>query len=363
MTDAIKCAGGMGSALPQVAIILVNWNSRADTLECLESVFRLDYPDFKVVVCDNASSDDSIAAIQKWATDGATVEPQSPHYGYLLSDSLDKSVIGLACYTREDVDVDRVVGSNARLVLIEVGSNAGFAGGNNAGMRYALKQTSAQFFWLLNTDTVVEPDALKRLVERAMTDDRLGMTGSSLLYYWEPTKVQGMGGGAMDIRNTRCIHIGVNQPVASIPLDPAEVESKMAYVIGASMLVSRAFVEAVGPMCEDYFLYYEETDWALRAKGRFNLGYAPGSIVYHKVGGSSQRVASRTSMRFLYQNRLKFVARFLPERYLATVLSLTSDMLRGLVKGRWGTSFVIGEALLQARRHYLEESKSDQGWR
>lgn len=363
MTDAQMCVRAIGQSLPQVAIILVNWNSRADTLECLESVFRLDYPDFKVVVCDNASSDDSVSAIQDWASGRAPVKPQSPHYGYLLSNPLDKSGIGFARYTREDVDVAGTVGKDAKLVLIEVGSNAGFAGGNNAGIRYALKQTSAQFIWLLNTDTVIEPDALTRLVERAMADDRIGMTGSSLLYYWEPTKVQGMGGGAMDIRNTRCIHIGVNQPVASIPHDPAVVESQMAYVIGASMLVTRAFVEAVGPMCEDYFLYYEETDWALRAKGRFNLGYAPGSIVYHKVGGSSQRVASRTSMRFLYQNRLKFVARFLPERYLATVLSLTGDMLRGLVKGRWSTSLVIGEALLQARRRYREESKSHQGRR
>lgn len=348
---------------PPVVIILVNWNSRADTLECLESVFRLDYPDFKVVVCDNASSDDSIAAIQKWATGGATVEPQSPHFSHLLSAPLDKPGIGFARYSRAFADSDKPGVSDARLVLIEVGSNAGFAGGNNAGLRYALKHTSAQFFWLLNTDTVVEPSALTRLVERAMADDRLGMTGSSLLYYWEPSKVQGMGGGAMNIRNTRCIHIGVNQPVASIPLDPAEVESQMAYVIGASMLVSRAFVEAIGFMCEDYFLYYEETDWALRAKGRFNLGYAPGSIVYHKVGGSSQRVASRSSMRFLFQNRLKFVARFLPERYLATVLSLTGDMLRGLIKGRWSESYVIGEALLQARRRYREESKSQRGWR
>ncbi len=359
MTDVSSRAERKGRPLPQVAIILVNWNSRADTLECLESVFRLDYPDFKVVVCDNASTDDSVSAIQAWVAGTANVEPQSPHFNYLLSAPLNKSGIGFARYGRAVAESDGPGEPDARLVLIEVGANAGFAGGNNVGIRYALKHTSAKYFWLLNTDTVVEPDALTRLVERAMVDDRLGMTGSSLIYYWQPSKVQGMGGGAMDSRNTRCIHIGVNEPLGSIPDDPVKVEAQMAYVIGASMLVSRIFVETVGLMCEDYFLYYEETDWALRAKGRFNLGYAPGSIVYHKVGGSSQRVASRTSMRFLYQNRLKFVARFLPDRYLATVISLAGDMLRGLLKGRWGTSLVIGETLLQARRHYLEETKSD----
>lgn len=341
--------------LPEIAIILVNWNGRADTLECLESVFRLDYPNYRVVVCDNASSDDSIAAISEWVTSQVTVEPQSPHFSYLFTAPLAKKNIHFASYTIAAAEGLVPQAQDPRLVLIEVGANLGFAGGNNVGIRYALNKMDSKYVWLLNTDTVVPPDALTKLVERAMVDESIGMVGSSLVYYWEPGMVQGMGGARMDHRSTRCEHIGVNQPIGSIPVDPSAVEAKMTYVIGASMLVSRAFIEAVGPMCEDYFLYYEEIDWALRGEKQFRLAYAPASFVFHKVGGSSKSVASMTSLRFLHQNRLKFVARFLPGRYLATMLSLAGDMLRATLKGQLQTSRAIGEALLRARRHFLEE--------
>lgn len=335
--------------LPEVAIILVNWNGRADTLECLESVFRLDYPNFRVVVCDNASGDGSIEAIEQWWQGGEAVPPQSAYFDYLFEKPLTKPAAFL-CLNREAAE--RGEGSDEPLVVIEAGGNLGFAGGNNVAIRHALHAGACKYFWLLNTDTVVEPDALRHLVDRAERDQRIGIVGSSLVYYWQPDKLQGMGGASMDARSTRMQHVGVNEPVDSIPADPSAVERRMAYVIGASMLVSREFIEQVGLMCEDYFLYYEEIDWALRGKERFELAYAPASIVYHKVGGSSRKVASLASMRFLYRNRLKFVARFLPERYIATLWSITGDMLRAFLKGRFGLGRVIVGALLQARRQY-----------
>lgn len=341
-----------GQKLPEVAIILVNWNGREDTLECLESIYRMDYPNFRVVVCDNASKDGAVQAIEQWCQSDKGVTPQSPHFNELFSTAMQKPS---PCVRLDRDGAELSDMASAPLVVVETGSNLGFAGGNNVGIRHALRSPTTKYFWLLNTDTVVAPDALSRLVERAEMEQHVGIVGSTLVYYWQPDKVQGMGGASMDARSTRMQHVGINEPRSAIPADPAEVERQLAYVIGASMLVTRDFIEQVGLMCEDYFLYYEEIDWAMRAQGRFKLGYAPASIVYHKVGGSSRKVASLASMSFLYRNRFKFVARFLPDRFTATLLSVAADMTRAFLKGQFGLSRVIAGALLQAAGQYQRE--------
>jgi GT2 family glycosyltransferase len=340
-----------------VAIILVNWNGCEDTLECLESVFRLNYPNFRVIVCDNASSDGSLDKIELWAQGLVEVKPASMNHTGIFSGRARVASIPFVRYGREAAESTVSGEDDPSLVLFDTGGNLGFAGGNNVGIRYALARTQAEFVWLLNTDTIVDPDALTRLVERAEQNPLIGMVGSSLIYYWDPGKVQVMAGASMHPRTTRMVLLGTDQPVDTIPGDPTQIETQMAFVTGASMLVSRAFIERVGLMCEDYFLYYEEIDWALRGKSLFQLGYAPRSHVYHKVGGSSRRVASLASLRYLYRNRLRFVARFLPSRFTSTVLNLTFDMLRAALKGRYGQSLAIGGALIKAHRLYREGSE------
>ena len=332
-----------------VAIVLLNWNSRADTLECLESVFRLDYPAFRVILCDNASIDGSLEAVQDWADGRIVVAPASAAHAGLFVRSRPATV----SWRRRSWDEAKHADSEKappELTLIDVGANVGFAGGNNVGIRYGLKCLRPDFFWLLNTDTIVAPDALTALVERAARDRKVGTVGSSLIYYWKPDTVQAFGGARLDRKTTLMSHIGDHRPISSIPHDEREVEAEMAYVIGASMLVSRPFVEQVGLMCEDYFLYYEEIDWALRGKEQFTLAYAPGSRVFHKIGGASRRVASTTSMRYLWRNRVRFVSRFMPEMLPGTLLNMTEHMIRALLKGRFDLSWVIARALLDFRR-------------
>jgi GT2 family glycosyltransferase len=341
---------------PCVVIILLNWNSRMDTLECLESVFRLNYPDFQVVVCDNNSSDGSLESIQEWAQGHVSVTPASKKFDWIFVQTRPKQTLDCVRYSRDQVESLTEQREESELILIETGANLGFAGGNNVGIRYALKHLQPDYFWLLNTDTVVDKESLAALVDRASSDRHktMGMVGSSLIYYWEPNKVQAMGGASLDRRTTRMCHIGIGSPVDAIPVDGSAVEAMMSYVVGASMLVSREFVEQVGLMCEDYFLYYEEIDWALRANGRFDFGYAPASKVFHKVGGSSQSVASMFSLRYLWRNRIKFVARFMPESLPGTLTIMALDMLRAFLKGKFGLSRVIAEALLDSRQLIAE---------
>ena len=106
-------------------------------------------------------------------------------------------------------------------------------------------------------------------------------------------------------------------------------------------MVSRAFIERIGLMQEDYFLYFEELDWAVRAEGLFRQCWAPRSLVWHKVGGSSAKVLSEFSARLLLRNRLRFVERFYPGQLAAVRRQVWWEGLRHLARGRFGSARIF----------------------
>jgi len=317
---------------PKVHIVLLNWNGWEDTVECLESVLRLDYDNFRVVVCDNDSRDESIEKIKAWAN-GELAAPRS-------SAALDRTsfppVLKPVCYTeysRMGAEGAALSDQAAQITLIQTGANLGFAGGNNVGIRYALAQ-GAEYVWLLNNDTVVDYDALAKLVERASVDKAVGIVGSTLRFYGDPDRLQALGGATFVPWRCRAQPIGIGSLYSEIsPERQREIEQQTAYVIGASMLVSRSFLETVGLICEDYFLYYEELDWACRATGKFKLAYAPESHVFHKVGAAAGN-GSLFSLGFMFRSRLRFMKTFFPHLLIATRFWLLVDGAKAAVKGR-----------------------------
>lgn len=348
----LKSAGNQlptTAAYPRVDIILVNWNGAADTLECLESVFRLHYPNYRVIVCDNASKDGSLERIEAWASVGVPVAPASQHFASLLNGPRLKEPFPFVRYARAAAESVTPGQKDPTLILIDTGGNLGFAGGNNVGLRYSLAQSDAKYMWLLNTDTVVHPEALTHLVDSAKRSDSIGSVGSLLVYYWNPKIVQAMGGGTFDLKTTTVKHIGVATHVEQSPLSLEQIETSTSYIVGASMLVTRPLLEEVGLMCEDYFLYFEELDWAFRAKNKFRLGFSPQSIVYHKVGGSSSKIQSVGALRFLYRNKLKFIARHIPSRYPLALFAVAWEMTRHLLMGRFTQANLSLKTLLSAR--------------
>lgn len=298
-----------------LAIVIVNWNGWKDTLLCLESVFQLNSTaPFCVIVCDNQSRDGSPEMIENWARGESNVKKTELASSPVPLEITPKPVVFLRMSRAESESGDYRF---APLTLIETGGNLGFAGGNNVGIRYGLKNSSITDFWLLNHDTVVHPEALSALLARQNTFEKPGMIGSTLLYFDEPEKIQAQGGARLDKETFTATHLGVNLRSESA-LEPKLVEAEMDYVVGASMLVSRDFIEEIGLMEESYFLYFEELDWALRSKGKFRLGYAPDSFVFHKEGakiGSSHRGnESPLSFYLLNLNRLRLVRRFWKEK-------------------------------------------------
>lgn len=280
------------TAAPKVFIILVNWNGWQDTIECLQSLEVLDYPNKEVVLVDNGSTDQSVQKIR------------AEYPG---------------------------------ITLIESKENRGFAGGNNLGINYAMKK-DANYFWLLNNDTVVEKNALSALVERMENNPAIGICGSKLIYYHQRDTVQVLGGGSYNKWLGIPRNFGEGQPV-SLPINQKQIEQELDFIIGASMLVSRKFLDEVGLLSEDYFLYYEEIDWGIRAGDNFLLGFAPESIVYHKEGASTgasnrnKNSKSRLSDYYLVKNRFKLTLKFypylLPVMYLTTLWTIVNRMRRG----------------------------------
>lgn len=325
----------------KVYILILNWNGRQDTIECLECVFRTDYPDYQVIVCDNGSQDGSIEGIKEWASGslGFEVPEESPLRHFQLA-PVEKPI---ACVEYDRAQAESGGGDldgDARLILIRTGTNLGFAGGNNVGLRYALARHDFEYVWLLNNDTVVRPDSLGKLVERMSEKSDAGMCGGTLLYYHEPGKVQALGGARYNKWLGSARSLGFLQSAGS-PVDPSRVERRMDYVSGACMLVSREFLRDVGLMSEEYFLYFEELDWAVRGRSRYTLAYAPDCVVYHKegraTGGNSYRAGdkSRRSDYFSIRNRLAVTRKFYPYALPTVYLSLLGVAFNRIRRRQW----------------------------
>ncbi len=322
----------------RVYVVILNWNGWRETIECLESVMGSRGCTFRVIVCDNDSTDDSLARIAAWAEGRLVVDSaRTPESLRRLIEPPQAKPIGLRILTEAEAEAGSAL-DDPPLTLIRNDANHGFAGGNNVGMRFALAHSDCAWVWVLNNDTVVAPDAMRALVERVGADLRIGLCGSTVLYYDAPSTVQALGGAYLNrwFGVTRHLHDGERW---AGPSDPSSIEPAMSYVFGASMLATRAFVAQVGLMAEDYFLYYEELDWAMRARGRFALGYAPSSIVWHKEGasiGSSSKAAERSALCDYYgaRNRLLFMRRFFPWRMASVYAGLLLSILKRLKRGQ-----------------------------
>ncbi|GGB55519.1 glycosyltransferase family 2 protein [Blastomonas aquatica] len=316
---------------PRVAIAIVNWRNAADTIACLESLQHLADPDVAVTVCDNGSGDGSVEKLADWAQ-GALA--QSGRTFRVLQES------DLGDAAPRDY-----------LTIIASQRNLGFAGGNNLCIRLALADQGIEAVWLLNNDTEVLADSLQALRARLAEDPQMGICGSTLVYHHDKTTVQAVA-GRYDIARGSGGEIGQGLTLATLP-PRDQVEAQMSYPPGASMLASRRFIDAVGLMEESYFLYFEEIDWTLRGKPRFTVGWAPGSVVFHKEGGSiGTNARGRPSDLSLYYNlvnRVRVARRFQPAAVPLIVARLAAIGARYLLKGDSRAARIVVHALSDFR--------------
>ena len=326
-----------------IAVLILNWNGWADTLECLESVFRLNPAPVRVVVCDNGSSNGSMGKIISWAEGRLNVVTPKGPLRNLSWPPMEKPIP----YVTHDRRIAEAGGSReddrCRLTLIQNRENLGFGGGNNVGLRYLLARGDVNSVWLLNNDTVVPPDTLAHLLETRVGLPNSCIVGATVVKYDDPNVIEIQCGTRFGRWFGNRDRIGQGRRIDD-PLDPESVIAAVDYVYGASMLVSIDFLKTVGLMSERYFLYYEEFDWALRAADQYHAGYAPNALVYHKKGrsiGTSHKFQTRSLMADYYskRNRIRFAATYLPiyvplfilvNLFAAIYFALHGDLVRSL---------------------------------
>ena len=224
-------------APPSVACVLVNWNNWQDTAECLASLALQNYPDLRVIVVDNGSTNDSLAqlrAAHPWPT------------------------------------------------YIDTGYNAGFAKGCNIGARHPLA-ASADFVWLLNNDTSAPPETASRLVAQALAKPRAGVIGAILFYGHDPSRIQAWGGGQVNLWTGYNWHY--TAPV---------VLGRESYITFASAFIRRQTFDQLKGLFEGVFMYFEDSDFCLRAQAAgWQLSVALDTAILHKQGGSIKATRSR----------------------------------------------------------------------
>lgn len=285
--------------MSSILIVLVNWKRAEDTLACVDSIFSNVDVDFVLAVCDNASNDGSSAAIKgRFLSVGQEVErPQQASAAYRVFDYVDaRGVI--------------------RGVFIENSVNSGFAAGNNLAYRAAAVLQQFDFVWFLNNDTEILAESVPALLLKMRSDESIGMCGATLIYAHDRKTVQALGGARYMPWTGLLEEVGQGLIWPQM-VDEIEIEKSLDYISGASMFVSAKFLQIVGLMSEDYFLYFEELDWAQRARrAGFRLAYARDAVVYHKEGAAlgSGKSEKRSALAEFYalRNRLRVTRKFFP---------------------------------------------------
>jgi GT2 family glycosyltransferase len=327
-------------------IVLVNYNNALDTIECLESLIKVDDDNLKIIVVDN-STVDCINTFKLWCRSelDLNIKTLFPDIIYPLTNvELDAKFID----EEESYLINEI--SN-KITFIKAKFNNGFAAANNIAIKSILKvDCSDAWIWLLNNDTVVSKDIIKNFrlyIQSSNPTKRLGIVGTKLYYYQSPHLLQGVA-GRYNPYNGKTKHIG------AFELDSGQYDNfsyqKFDYVIGASLFVSVQFVLEVGLMTEAYFLYYEEIDWITRGRKKdWMIGFLNDGMVYHKEGASIDSDNSKKSDLadyYICRNLLLFTIRELPKYLLPIKLSLLIRLLIRLLRLKFSRARLLCKILI-----------------
>lgn len=286
---------------PKVAIIVLNWNGWKDTIECLESLYQITYPNYEVIVVDNGSQDDSILQIRRYCE--GTIRVESNFFNYRIENKPIKTIE----YTKNEAD-NAVLYFNNRLIIIKNEKNYGFAEGNNIAIRFALKTLHPDYILLLNNDIVVETRFLEALVRVGESNDKIGIVGPKVCQYMNPHKIQSAGAklrwntGRQDVLRAN-----------EIDNDQSNDLNHVDYVAGCAFLAKVELIKRIRCFKSEYFAYWEETDFCIRAcKAEYQIICTPRSKIWHKGSSTSEKISgfhiyymTRNMFWFMQQNAPK----------------------------------------------------------
>lgn len=278
----------MTEEYPLVSIITGTYNQPEVTLDFLESVKKISYPSYEIIVYDNAS------------------EIKKP---------------------------DIIIEKHPDIIFIQNAKNLGFAGGCNVAMRAA----KGKFILLINNDTTVDPGFLEPLVAKLQHDRTLGVVSPKIRYFYFPDTIQYAGYTAIHPITVRNIGIGYGEK----DLGQYDIDSYTEYACGTAMLLPMEVLIKVGLMAEIFFLYYEEMDWIFRIKkAGYKNAYVHNSLIYHKESITTG-ATSPYKTYFINRNRILFLRRnvkglkFFLALFYQLIIAVPKNMLVFLMKGQF----------------------------
>jgi len=286
-----------------VSIIIINYNSKQDTLDCLNSLKNIKSTGFKydIIVVDNASME-----------------------VFELPKGLQSE--------------------NVQVIRSE--ANKGFTGGNNMGIYYAVEKFNSDFVLLLNNDTTVDENFLKEMVRTAQADPKVGMVGSKIYFSKgrefhkdsydksEFGHILWYAGGSIDWNHLAAFHRGVDE----VDLGQFDTQTESDFATGCSVLVKREILEKVGTFDKRFFLYLEDVDWSVRVTNAgYKIAFCPTSIVFHKNAGSTGGSGSKTHDYYQTRNKLLFAFKHGTWKEIGTALRIALfTLLKGSPAQRQG---------------------------
>jgi GT2 family glycosyltransferase len=274
---------------PKVSIILLNWNGWEDTIECLESLYQINYTNYNVILVDNHSEDESIKRIREYLNGDLPI--RSEFYEYRSSNKPIRLI--------ENGETPET--GEGSLILLRTSENLGFAGGNNVGIDHALENLDPDYVLLLNNDTVVDKEFLDELVKTGESKAEIGFVGAKTLFYDREGIIQEAGGGMIDYAHAKVEEIGYNE------VDDGSLDSYIEpdYIGGACVLVKTEVIKKIGGLDPNYFMYWEDVDWCTTGlEEGYKSAYQYQAVIRHKYGSSSQNTFK---IYYLNRNRLYFM--------------------------------------------------------
>jgi GT2 family glycosyltransferase len=268
------------TGVSKVAVVVLNWNGKALTLDCLESLSAIETPQVELIVVDNASTDGSVDAIR---------EAYGKHVIVVVNDE-----------------------------------NLGFAKGNNVGIDRALS-LGCDFVLLLNNDVVVDAGLIDNLLSAFAADPGVGIAGPKI-YYYTPRDRIWFAGGEVFLARGIARHIGIRQTDRGQFDQTRDVD----YITGCALMARREVFESIGLLDSDYVAYFEDADFCMRAaREGIRTAYVPGGKVWHKISASTGGQVSRRKISRKFKSSWMFFRRYAkPWHWLTIPVFFVADVIR-----------------------------------
>ncbi|MCA9487046.1 glycosyltransferase family 2 protein [Candidatus Woesearchaeota archaeon] len=289
------------TAAPKISIIILNWNLYKESIECLETLLKNDYPNFEVLLIDNGSSNESVTELEKWFS-----TQKKLHVLNVASSELKSKTF----WTKKKKFNE--VKSSSKILFVRHDKNEGFGAGCNVLLDIVTTENLSDYVLFLNNDLIVKADFLSELLATAKRHKGAGIISSKIYYYDVKGRkdILWYAGGFKTFSKLWCAGppFGMNKEDA--PEFNEEQELELA--VGTSMLLDcKLLKEYGGKYDEGYFIYNEESDLCLFAKEKgYSIWYSPKSVVWHKVHQSSGGKISPIVTYYLTRNQLLMAKKY-----------------------------------------------------